>query len=804
MSILTSPSLLRFYATFAGSLLSAFFFGLVYPPDNSWAEDSTPSLSSTTTAPSPHSPSGAIFQLPPVTVIASPEPMTGHGMEIQGEILGKLPLGNNSLNEALGILPGVQFSDEAFLSTQGGEILPPQLSIFGGKGFENNFTIDGISNNSLLDPASEVDPVNSNADLPGHAQELFLDASLVNDITVYDSNVPASYGGFKGGMVKAETLNPDHWPGGRLFYRTTRDSWTKFHVAREKREDFANSGSHKQQPKFTKHHTGLDLHLPLSDNIRSIASYRLLQSKIPLKQFGVTKNQERRQENFFFKAVYEPSRHTEIDFSWLYTPYSGTYFKKDYRNSELTLDAGGFQTSVGYRTLLPFASLDIKAAYKESENSREAPAHMVNTQYADGSWDRTGFLGDLTKSQKSIQANSDLALHKVATGPVSHQINLGFESQHIRGIFDRPETSYIYTYRFNRTPSRNAYYQSRSEAQMLRFSAYLENIMHFQRLEFRPGFRLEYDDFLQNLNLAPRLAAALDIFGNHNTILIAGINRYYANPVLTYKLREALVPQERSEQDPEGNWNTVWSGTSATKFSSLETPYADEYVLGLDQALLGGRVIFKYVQREGREELAEEYGDIAEDGVRYYTLNNYGRSRYKSYRLAWERQWRQHYVNINASYQETTSSNESYDDRLEEENLEDKVWYDGRAISKTDLPRKDFNRPWVVNLTYVGRFPYGFSFSGTAKYRSGYRALEDTGDDMVLTAGDIVPIYDEVKRGGSVILSCSIEWEKQLYQNQSMVLSLEITNLLNKKASVADSDDYEIGRQIWAGMEYRF
>jgi outer membrane receptor protein involved in Fe transport len=37
-----------------------------------------------------------------------------------------------------------------------------------------------------------------------------------------------------------------------------------------------------------------------------------------------------------------------------------------------------------------------------------------------------------------------------------------------------------------------------------------------------------------------------------------------------------------------------------------------------------------------------------------------------------------------------------------------------------------------------------------------------------------------------------------------MVVSLEANNLLNKKTSVGNTDDYEIGRQIWAGLEYRF
>jgi outer membrane receptor protein involved in Fe transport len=185
-------------------------------------------------------------------------------------------------------------------------------------------------------------------------------------------------------------------------------------------------------------------------------------------------------------------------------------------------------------------------------------------------------------------------------------------------------------------------------------------------------------------------------------------------------------------------------------------------------------------------------------------LNNNGQSRYEGYRISWEGEWQNHSLGINATYEKTQVSHESYDDLLNDEDLEDQVWFDGHLVKITELPRSDFNRPWVINFVYVGKFPYGFTFSGVAKYRSGYRALKDSGEDMVLSDGESVPIYEKVKKGGSVIVSCQVNWEKQLWLNHSLVLSLEVQNLLNKKTPVAATDDYEIGRQFWAGLEYRF
>jgi hypothetical protein len=143
-------------------------------------------------------------------------------------VIPHLMRGNGNINELLEVLPDVQVDRRHSNSLSGGEILPPEVSISGGKSFQNNFTIDGISNNSLLDPVAR-NP-NSLTDVPGHSQELFLDSALVEEITVYDSNVPARFGNFTGGVVDARTRSPMPRFGGKLTYRTTRDGWTRFHL----------------------------------------------------------------------------------------------------------------------------------------------------------------------------------------------------------------------------------------------------------------------------------------------------------------------------------------------------------------------------------------------------------------------------------------------------------------------------------------------------------------------------------------------------------------------------------------------
>ena len=737
--------------------------------------------------------------LPAVMVHAQREPLTNASHIIDRKTIDGVPMGNGSINEILSILPDVQFSEQSNLSTRGGEILPSAISISGGRGFENNFLIDGLSNNSLLDP--DADNPHSYTEVPGHAQEIYLDSSLVEQITVYDSNVPASYGDFKGGVVHATTIDPSHQLTGNLFYRTTCDAWTEFHIASSEKDRFVNSEDENRQPEFEKHHAGFDMHVPISSRLRLLGSYRLLLSTIPLQNLGETHNQQRRQETVLIKLAYEPAPQSEFNLSWTYTPYEGKYFQKLFKNSDFTILGGAYTLNADYRSTLFFADLHVQAGYTKSENSREGPAVMIQTQNLDGSWDREGFVGELEKTQQRFQWKTDLAIHQIITGSVSHDINLGIDLQYINGSSQRDETSYLYSYLSSGIARRNVYEKYQVEAKLRQYSIYSEDILHYKRLELRPGLRLSYDDFMGNLNLAPRLATAFDIFGEGNTVIIGGINRYYANTLLTYKLRQGS-PGSFIEQWSDLDGWTLWkSSTTGYNYSSLRTPYADEYVIGLEQKLLGGKASLKYVMRTGRDEFAKTYGEKQSDGIRYSSLNNNGRSRHESYRLTWERQWRNHYLNINGTYQKTDSSNESYDDLLNDDDLDLEVWYNGQAIPKAELPRGDFNRPWLFNVLYIGQLPYNMTFSSQLKYRSGYQVLQKSGK----THADLgIPIYEKTKLGGAAVINCKIDWRTRTWTRQELMLSLEILNLLDKKSSTGEEDQYELGRQFWLGAKYLF
>jgi hypothetical protein len=199
-------------------------------------------------------------------------------------------------------------------------------------------------------------------------------------------------------------------------------------------------------------------------------------------------------------------------------------------------------------------------------------------------------------------------------------------------------------------------------------------------------------------------------------------------------------------------------------------------------------------------------------------MNNNGSSRHESYRISWERMWEKHFLSINATYQESTTSNEDYDAALEDDELEDRVWHDGKIIYKSELPRNDYNRPYVANLTYIAELPLGFTFTNFTKYRSGYRNLEDTGEEKAIPEGqrridpltgeeiyEALAVYDEVKRSDVVLFDWKITWQNAFFKKQDLLLNLEIYNVFDEKAHAGSShNEYEMGRQFWAGLEYLF
>lgn len=294
--------------------------------------------------------------------------------KISTQTLESSPSGNGDIGSILRILPNVQFDNAQNRSTTPGEIDPARISISGGLHYQNNFQLDGMNMNNDLDPAGSADWLGG---APGRSQGLAVDTSLLDSITVLDSNVSAAYGGFSGGVVEANTRKPSKKIGANISYQFTQGnadpkafSMTNYHLyGNASLEGFLDSVSQSyndnNSPIFTKHLIRASLESKINDKFGIIASFATTQSFIPLrynsnistsqatpvdpKDASTYKQTQKRQiYNYFLKGYYDPNDSVRLEFSYTYAPQFDYRFMSGTRGDFFSFDSGGHQ--VGLKT----------------------------------------------------------------------------------------------------------------------------------------------------------------------------------------------------------------------------------------------------------------------------------------------------------------------------------------------------------------------------------------------------------------------------------------------------------------------
>ncbi|WP_300668589.1 hypothetical protein [Desulfoluna sp.] len=773
-------------------------------------------------------------------------------------MLRHLSGGNGDLNELLLVLPDIQPDDSWRSAKTAGEILPVNISISGGKAYQNNFSVDGISNNSLLDPGSERHQVVN--DVPGHPQEIFLDSDLVEEVAVYDSNVPARFGDFSGGVVDAKTVKAGIKPKGKVYYRTTRSQWAHFFQWEEEEDDDDTSAPSLSDdadgdPRFEKHIYGGSLSMPIGETFGAIGSVNEVRSTISKRHFKGWKDEERLLQNFMTKLTWDPDYLNSFELSLFHSPYEEERFLEDVKGSDYTVVGGGSRIQGTWNRGLSFGELEMKGALRKSVNEREAPKDLRQWLAtaskpwggdANSAYSKEGGHGDITKTQESFTTRADLSEISFNGWGGLHTLSTGIAYDLTKGQFDRKETTMIYTDPVTSdtvvSPGnsydcednqqyfsmRRAYDADDSSVVVNALSLYGDDEMVYGRVTLRPGLRIAANDFMDNLDVAPRMAASWDSFGNGQTVFTSGINRYHSATFMTYKLREAKKPYRTevrkpyqdmvfSGSDPSGTQGGFWwpvsdAGNNVETYSTLKTPYADEFQAGVDQQLGGGTLGYKYVRRKGQDQFARTYGAVQPNGLKYYTMTNDGFYDHESHRVAWGRRLGAHSLNLNVTWQDTDSSNGSYDSEVDD----DRVWYGDEVIYKAELPRSTFNKPWMANATAIVSLPVRMTLTTIARYRGPYTKVESMGktrqvpDDQARTnpltgkpVSEELPIYAERDRSSSIVVDCKLRWKLPLWRQSVFTTTLEVNNLFNKRV-LAEGKNYELGRQFWLGGEVSF
>lgn len=644
-------------------------------------------LAQTLAAPAADSP--ASLRLPTLHVHDSTaaDDTYASGQTLDADYIARQPAGNGDIGSLLKINPAVQYDNGQLSGFSPGEISPAEVSINGAVFYQNNFSIDGMGMNNGIDPAGDASPYRLYGG-PGSSQAFALDARLLGELTVLDSNVSAAWGGFTGGVVDAVTRKPSRQARSEISAQMSRSSWTRYHLHPAQRDDYANASSWGDgQPEFEKSTWRATTEGWLSDDVGVLASFSRKRSTIPtmfysshlVEQFGSEKREQTRAiDNAFVKAVWEASDRVELQASLIYAPQEDSYFRSNTVDSHIDIISGGLQANLQLDWRTDWGSVKQQLGLTRNEQSRHGHSddYYAWLRSDSKSWGSNnnslqGEYGEVEQEQRSAQYTLDVRWDPIATGSVMHRVSAGAQLGRDAWDYARLSESSIYVVPKRTSTCTNSagvtdtltcalgtthstvaanngwdgqFFSSRTRYATggfgfttLSAALYVEDDMRIGDVSLRGGLRVERDDYMDQTTVAPRLAAAWDIGGDGERLLQAGVNRYYGRSMAKWRLHEN-INRLRYNNEKRASLDAAWSlGTPAgadLAFDQLDIAYDDEIMLGFTQRFDAATVGLKFINRLGRDQVIQVAGTVmgapstntSELTSNYTTWTNDGRS----------------------------------------------------------------------------------------------------------------------------------------------------------------------------------
>ena len=764
---------------------------------------------------------------------------------IGGTVLKNMPSRSGSITEALRGMSNVQFSNSATSGQTAGEITPPRISIAGAKPYENNYMIDGMSVSNGLNPGGLGTDGNGSShnrlDVMGGDQTIFYDTSLIDNISVYSSNVPAKYGSFVGGVVDAELREPrtDRWHG-MVSYNHTRSKWFNLRGEEE------GSQSPDNQPKFQVDKYAASADGPVTDNVAVLAAVSRHYSEIPLvreKDDGTYSDDDqfRSNDNYLLKTLITPSDDLTLTFDATYAPYREKRWRELWEDSDWELYNNALRLASSAEYMTGLGKFTTKLGYSQNGYSRDtSDNHVVSDTNI-----KRGGTGDAEWETKQYDLGLDWESDEFEAGPITYSFDSGLQytTKTTEAWNDESAVDvvvHITSLNWTIVTTSN-YYETSQEKSLDTFGYYAQSDIVWDRLTLTPGVRVDYDDFSENTDIAPRFKAEYDTFGDGTLRLVGGANRYYGNQLQAYafdRFRPAHIYQTRDTNgdgvpDVVRRWDNADNDYSA---DGIDTPYSDEYTGGVLGAVLGFEYGLEYVHRNHEKQLVSK----SDDEENYY-LTNDGSSEYDGVTLTLARavdteRFGNHVFTLGATKSTTKTDNGSYDDDVDVNETSngfahgyEQVFYNGELIDRADLPADDYNAPLVLTLGWEGKFIEDrFRVNSVTRWRDSTNAIttdkrydkdtpygttsgsnKSTSSEWLGTDGKYHTAYEKRHLSGGTTTDVSLEFDTVKQEYFTMTLELDIYNIFDTTVdSSVNQDTDELapgsGRAFYAGVRCEF
>ena len=554
---------------------------------------------------------------------------------IDRQAIETFPGANGDLTSLLKMHPNVRFDTTQQSSNTPGELNPADISINGAKFYQNNFMVDGVSVNNDLDPeasSASRNDYNGIYDLPSNAFGIALDADLLEEVRVYDSNVPAEYGRFNGGVVDAITRRPREGFHGKASVSMSRSEWTEYHLNGDEisDEEFELSSDQANQPEFKKLTERLMLEGMVTENFGLIGNFVRKTSEIPVYSYdggyqsqgdSLKRDQTREIDNYMLKGFWTPNDRLDMTFSLVDAPAGGQYYKANQKNSGFTIDQGGQTATLQAIWFGDAVTYTNKLSYKMVQTSRDADSNVLKqwrwsqaknwgNPYRNGALSNTatsveGGMGDLEQSQTGYEYSLKGELQAFDFLNATHSISSGLEIGYQKARYEVMEDSWTASTLALTTASGstscvtasgalddeycsvsvnatgtaqrqyfrnlNYYRAGEIEVEQTDFALFLQDDIQVGRLNLRPGVRLDGDDYMDKKTLAPRFATSYDFFGDQSSVLSGGLNRYYGRNLFKYRLAD-------------GRESLRWRATRGTSSGDTITDFGTLVNYGVDES----------------------------------------------------------------------------------------------------------------------------------------------------------------------------------------------------------------------------
>ncbi|MBD5771242.1 TonB-dependent receptor [Marinomonas colpomeniae] len=768
----------------------------------------------------------------PVLLIEGSKSITAGKSTIDAEEIDFMAGGDGHLTDLLQGNGAVRYSLTSSASANNATMRPDEISIHGQSHYQNSYIIDGVAANNDLNPGDSEDtytnPVTITANAFGmltgsSSQAYYVDPDALDSVTVYDSNVPAEYGGFLGGVVSSRLKRYDE-DSFSIKYAVSRDEWDEIHVDEETEEDYEDAdvidGSYT--PEYLKQRLTLtgkkglaeDTGLTFTASRATSQFAQIYNQSFAGTDFGDTAlDYEDTIDNAMIRLDHRVNNSLDVGMSVLYANRYHDGVTSDTYDSNFVKSHQSVGVGFNSDYHVNKGTLKAKLSYSEKSDNLDSDESTFIYHQADyyaGNFPYSGGYGDINQQQDTTELSLDWEHDTFSFIGMEHDIKAGVTLNH-QTMFYETESDIAYQYYRCSTTGCTDYSdeylwiertidKNKLEISGHSVGTYLSDRFTVGDWAYYLGVRADYNSTLENIDFSPRANATWDVFGDKSTQLISGASRYYGRSFFRYEVNNQLrtwYNQTRYNSDGSVSSVTEYDDTSLSDYD-LKTPYSDELMIGAIQHFGNVNATLKLVGRESKDIVTSAETD---DGYDYY--DNEGES--TSFNTSLEFTTRdplklgitETHATFAISYQKS-DSNSTSDVTYEDEISTDSVYYDGQIIYESELPSFDYNIPFAVNFSTTTEIPnWRLTLANRINVKAGGTVAVDSKEDYTDVDGEEYDIYEDVDFNSLITLDTTVTWRPQVFEKMEGSIKLSVNNVFDKYVDMStssSSNSYTTGR----------